>query len=186
MAVVGASDGSTGGSEEAQSKSTSLLSLQLTRNKTKKVMINWFTAGDSGLKMSYELEITEGQLVSEVISFSTEYFSGKHGTTLLPHDFVLRPAKKDGKAKIEYPVLDSAQAVFSSGFLSFTLCPSSLKPKDAWVPTSLPEDDEKSSVATLESKESKEFTDLRTAEHPTRKDLPPGPAGQGCCACRCF
>lgn len=186
MAVVGASDGSTGGSEEIQSKNTSLLSLQLTRTKTKKVVINWFSNGDSGTKLHYELEITEGQLVSDVIAFSTEYFSSKSGGSLVPQDFVLRPAKKDGKPKIEYPVLDSAQAVFSSGFLSFTLCPGSLKPKDAWVPTSLPEDDEKSSIATVESKESKDFTNIRSAEQPTRKDLPPAPANQGCCACHCF
>ena len=186
MAVVGASDGSTGGSEEVQTKSTSLLSLQLTRNKSKKVMINWFTAGDTGTKMSYELEINEGQLVAEVIGFSTQYFAGKSGVELLPQDFVLRPAKKDGKPKIEYPVLDSAQAVFSSGFLSFTLCPGSLKPKDAWVPASLPEDDEKSSVATLESKESREFTDLKITKEPHKKEHPPAPASQACCACRCF
>ena len=181
-----APEGSTGGSEEGQvPKSESLLSLQLTRNKTKKVMINWFTDGDSGTKLCYELEITDGNLVSDVVGFSTQHFSEKSGTVLDSEAYVLRPAKKDGKPKTEYPILDGAQAVYSSGFVSFTLCPATLKAKDAWVPASLPEEDEKASVASIESKESKDFTRPQP-ERQTTQTLPPPPASQSCCSCVCF
>lgn len=184
-----APEGSTGGSEEPQGpKSESLLSMQLTRNKTKKVTINWFSAGDSGTKMSYDLEITDSNLVSDVIGFSAQHFSQESGTTLQPEDYVLRPAKRDGKPKTEYPVLDSAQAVYSSGFVSLTLCPASLKAKDVWVPATLPEEDEKSSQVSMESKESKESKDFirPKPERVSETQLPPAPAGQGCCSCVCF
>jgi len=164
----------------AGDQSTSLLSMQLTRQRTKKVVVNYFTEGDAGAKLTYELEVNDANLVADVIGFSCQHFEQVSGGALRPENFVLRAAKKDGKPKTEYPLLDPAQAVYSSGFVSFCLCPAGLKTKLTWETVG---DDDSASQATSESKESRDFVLPKPA--PPRNDLPPPPA-QSQCSCRCF
>lgn len=178
----------------AGDQSTSLLSMQLTRQKTKKVVVNYFTEGDSGTKLLYELEVNDANVVAEIIGFSCQHFSEASGVSLRAEDFVLRAAKKDGKPKTEYPLLDPGQAVYSSGFVSFCLCPAGLKTKLTWETVA----DDQASQGTVESTESREFLAAKPAPKPVskpsslpapksapRNDLPPPPA-QTNCSCRCF
>jgi hypothetical protein len=93
---------------------------------TKKVMVHYWRDYDKGDHLFTEVETSPDYSVLDLMHEMKEKINKKLEDKKDISNYVIRTANKEGKPKIDMPILETSQKVHSLGFVRFVLCESDL------------------------------------------------------------